>query len=93
MVTLQRDYFAIVREFVNDTLGTDSSRFETADDLGEYIRANADEVNALKGLGATARFVMLPHESHGYRARESVMHMLWKSNEWLERYVKNVGPR
>jgi hypothetical protein len=22
-----------------------------------------------------------------------VMHMLWESNEWLERYVKNAGPR
>jgi len=49
--------------------------------------------NALKGHGATTRLVMLPHESHGYRSRESVMHMLWESNEWLERYVKNAGPR
>ena len=47
--------------------------------------------NALKGHGKTARLVMLPHESHGYRARESVMHMLWEMTEWLERYVKQVG--
>jgi dipeptidyl aminopeptidase/acylaminoacyl peptidase len=46
--------------------------------------------NALKGHGATARLVMLPHESHGYRARESVMHMLWEMTEWLDRYVKNA---
>ncbi|MCZ6698376.1 MAG: prolyl oligopeptidase family serine peptidase, partial [Planctomycetota bacterium] len=38
---------------------------------------------ALKGHGATARLVMLPHESHGYRARESVMHMLWEMTTWL----------
>ena len=49
--------------------------------------------NALKGHGATARLVMLPHESHGYRARESVMHVAWETYEWLERYVKNASPR
>jgi len=45
--------------------------------------------SALKGHGATARLVMLPHESHGYQARESVLHMLWESCQWLEKYVKN----
>lgn len=48
--------------------------------------------SALKGHGATARLVMLPHESHGYRARESIMHMLWEMNNWLEKYVKNAQP-
>lgn len=45
--------------------------------------------SALKGHGATARLVMLPHESHGYQARESVLHMLWETYQWLEKYVKN----
>jgi dipeptidyl aminopeptidase/acylaminoacyl peptidase len=45
--------------------------------------------NALKGHGATARLVMLPAESHGYRAKESIMHMLWEMDSWLEKYVKN----
>ncbi|MGH9458427.1 MAG: alpha/beta hydrolase family protein [Thermoanaerobaculia bacterium] len=45
---------------------------------------------ALKGMGKTARLVMLPHESHGYRARQSVMHMLWEMDRWLETYVKNA---
>ncbi|MDA2930131.1 prolyl oligopeptidase family serine peptidase [Acidobacteria bacterium AH-259-O06] len=44
--------------------------------------------HALKGHGATARLVMLPHESHGYRARESVLHMLWEMTEWLEKYLR-----
>jgi len=44
--------------------------------------------NALKGHGVKARLVMLPHESHGYRAKESVMHTLWEMNTWLNRYVK-----
>jgi dipeptidyl aminopeptidase/acylaminoacyl peptidase len=45
--------------------------------------------SALKGHGATARYVVLPHESHGYRARESVMHTLAEMVEWMDRYVKN----
>lgn len=45
---------------------------------------------AMKGLGGTARLVMLPYEAHGYRARESVLHMMWEMDGWLERYVKNA---
>ena len=48
---------------------------------------------AISGLGGTARLVMLPSEAHGYRARESVMHMLWEMDQWLERHVKNAKPR
>lgn len=44
---------------------------------------------AIKGLGGTARLVLLPFESHGYSARENVLHMLWETDEWLEKYVKN----
>jgi dipeptidyl aminopeptidase/acylaminoacyl peptidase len=49
--------------------------------------------SAVKGLGGTARLVMLPNESHGYRARESLLHMLWEMDGWLDRFVKNAGPR
>ncbi|GAB2487641.1 S9 family peptidase [Algoriphagus taiwanensis] len=45
--------------------------------------------NALKGHGATTRLVFLPHESHGYAAKESVLHTLWEMDTWLEKYVKN----
>ncbi|MSU47567.1 MAG: S9 family peptidase [Opitutus sp.] len=44
--------------------------------------------NALKGHGATTRYVQLPHESHGYRGRENVLHMLWEMENWLDTYVK-----
>jgi len=44
---------------------------------------------ALKGFGATARFVYLPYESHGYSARESVLDVLAEMFEWFDRYVKN----
>ncbi|MBA3988727.1 MAG: S9 family peptidase [Idiomarina sp.] len=45
---------------------------------------------AVKGLGGTTRLVMLPHESHGYRARESVLHMLWETVNWLDEFVKDA---
>ncbi len=45
--------------------------------------------SALKGNGATVRFVLLPLESHGYQGRESVLHMFWEMNNWLNTYVKN----
>ena len=32
---------------------------------------------------------MLPHESHGYRARESVLHTLAEMIEWADRWAKN----
>jgi len=46
--------------------------------------------NALRGLGTPSRLVMLPHESHGYVARESLLHMVWETDRWLERHVKPV---
>ena len=49
--------------------------------------------SALKGHGATARLVMLPYESHGYRSRESLLHMLWEQEQWLDRYVRNGKTR
>lgn len=56
---------------------------------GTYPMQSERYFNALKGLGATARLVMLPKESHGYSAKESILHMLWEQDEWLEKYVKN----
>jgi dipeptidyl aminopeptidase/acylaminoacyl peptidase len=46
---------------------------------------------AIRGLGGTVRLVMLPHEDHGYRGRESVLHRLWESHRWLEKYVRQSG--
>ena len=44
---------------------------------------------ALKGFGATVRFVYLPYEAHGYSARESVLTVLAEMFEWFDHYVKN----
>lgn len=47
--------------------------------------------NAIKGHGGTARYVVLPYESHGYSAKESIMHTLWEMDRWLETYVKGAN--
>jgi dipeptidyl aminopeptidase/acylaminoacyl peptidase len=48
---------------------------------------------ALKGFGATVRYVTLPNEAHGYAARESVLHTIAETINWLDKYVKNAPPR
>ncbi len=80
------------------------SPFSYADKLKEpilFIHGEADNnsgtfpiqterfYNAIKGHGGTARYVVLPYESHGYAAKESIMHTLWEMDTWLENYVKN----
>ncbi|MFV1884573.1 MAG: prolyl oligopeptidase family serine peptidase [Balneola sp.] len=48
---------------------------------------------AVSGLGGTVKLVMLPHESHGYVARESLLHMLYEQTEWMNTYVRDAKPR
>ena len=48
---------------------------------------------AIRGVGGTARLVLLPLESHGYAARESVEHALYEMFTWFDRYVKNAQPK
>jgi dipeptidyl aminopeptidase/acylaminoacyl peptidase len=45
---------------------------------------------ALKGNGATVRYVQLPGEAHGYLARESVGHTLFEMVSWMDQFVKPV---
>ena len=63
------------------------------DNSGSFPIQSERLFQALKGLGGTVRLVMLPHEAHGYRARESLLHMLWEQDRWLDTYVKNAKPR
>lgn len=48
---------------------------------------------AVRGHGGTCRLVMLPHEAHGYVARETTEHVLSEQIAWFDRYVKKAGPR
>lgn len=45
---------------------------------------------AVRGSGGIARLVLLPFEDHGYRAKESIEHVLWEQFRWFDRYVKNA---
>ncbi|WP_273567665.1 alpha/beta hydrolase family protein [Maribacter halichondriae] len=64
---------------------------EADNNSGTYPMQSERYFNALKGLGATVRLVMLPKESHGYRAKESILHLLWEQDQWLDKYVKQEG--
>jgi dipeptidyl aminopeptidase/acylaminoacyl peptidase len=43
---------------------------------------------ALKGLGAPVRMVLLPKEAHGYVAKENILHLLWEQDQFFEKYLK-----
>ena len=43
---------------------------------------------AVRGNGGTVRLVLLPHEAHGYAARESIEHTLAEMLDWFDKYVK-----
>ena len=66
---------------------------EADNNSGTYPMQSERYFNALKGLGATARLVVLPKESHGYRAKESILHLLWEQDQWLQRYVAMPNPK
>jgi len=46
---------------------------------------------AVRGNGGIVRYVVLPSESHGYQARESIEHTLWEMTTWFDKHVKNAS--
>jgi dipeptidyl aminopeptidase/acylaminoacyl peptidase len=67
---------------------------EADDNTGTYPIQSERFYAALKGQGATVRLVFLPLEPHHYGAHESLQHMLWEMDRWLDTYVKpEVPPR
>jgi dipeptidyl aminopeptidase/acylaminoacyl peptidase len=56
---------------------------------GTFTMQSERFFQALQANGATARLVLLPHESHGYRSRQSVLHTLAEMIDWANKYVKN----
>ena len=63
------------------------------DDANPGTRTYQSEVlyEAVRSCGGTTRLVLLPFESHGYRAEESIEHVLWEQLEWFDMYVKGPG--
>lgn len=66
---------------------------EADDNTGTFPIQSERLYMALKGHGATVRYVTLPHEAHGYAARESNLHVVAETLTWLDKYVKNATPR
>ena len=62
---------------------------EADNNPGTFTLQTERYFQALKGLGAPARMVILPKESHGYAAKENILHLLWEQDQFLEKYLKN----
>ncbi|MCL1050188.1 prolyl oligopeptidase family serine peptidase [Shewanella abyssi] len=54
---------------------------------GTYPMQSARLFKAIRGLGGQARLVTFPYESHSYKAKQSILHMLWEQEEWLDKHV------
>ncbi len=61
---------------------------EADNNPGTFTLQTERYFQALKGLGAPVRMVILPKESHGYASRESILHLLWEQDVFLERCLK-----
>jgi dipeptidyl aminopeptidase/acylaminoacyl peptidase len=66
---------------------------EADDNSGTFPIQSERFYMALKGHGATVRYVTLPHEAHGYAARESVLHTIAEMLNWADEFAKNAKPR
>jgi dipeptidyl aminopeptidase/acylaminoacyl peptidase len=62
---------------------------EADNNPGTFTLQTERYFQALKGLGAPARMVILPKESHGYAAKENILHLLWEQDQFLEKHLKN----
>ncbi len=62
-----------------------------ADDNDGTFPIQSDRMyQAIRGNGGIVRLVFLPFEAHGYRAKETVEHVLWEKFAWFNKYVKNA---
>lgn len=61
---------------------------ESDNNSGTHTMQSERYFQALKSFGAPVRLVILPKESHGYAARENILHLLWEQDLWLEKYLK-----
>ena len=66
---------------------------EADDNSGTFPIQSERFYMALKGHGATVRYITLPFEAHAYTARESVFHTLAEMINWMDKYVKNAGAK
>ena len=63
---------------------------EADDNTGTFPIQSERMYEAIRGNGGTVRLVFLPDEAHGYRAKETIEHVLWEKLRWFDKYVKNA---
>ncbi|HJT16071.1 MAG TPA: prolyl oligopeptidase family serine peptidase [Thermoanaerobaculia bacterium] len=66
---------------------------EVDDNSGTFPIQSERLYMALKGHGATVRYITLPDEAHGYAGRETLLDILAERINWFDKYVKNAPPR
>lgn len=66
---------------------------EADNNTGTFPIQSERMYQALRGHGATVRYVTLPLEAHGYASRESTEHTLYEMINWFDKHVKNAPPR
>jgi dipeptidyl aminopeptidase/acylaminoacyl peptidase len=87
-------YIALSPTFFADRVKEPVLVIHGRDDSNPGTRTYQSEVffEAVRGTGGVTRLVLLPFEDHGYRARESVEHVLWEQLRWFDTYLKGDGP-
>ncbi len=63
---------------------------ESDNNPGTFPMQSQRLFQAIQGNGGIAKLVMLPHEGHGYRALQSVMHVQYETVRWLDQYLKGI---
>ena len=86
-------YVALSPTFFADKIKAPILVIHGNDDSNPGTRTYQSEVffEAVRGTGGVTRLVLLPFEDHGYRARESVEHVLWEQLRWFDMYLKGNG--
>ncbi|MGB6298719.1 MAG: prolyl oligopeptidase family serine peptidase [Rivularia sp. (in: cyanobacteria)] len=93
----QRNFWEAQETYINMSPFTHASQIkaplllihgENDSNAGTYPLQTKRLYEALKGLGATVRWVELPTEAHGYRSQEAVAHVLWEMVNWCDKYLQ-----
>lgn len=93
----QRNFWEATDTYINMSSFTHASKIkaplllihgEKDSNTGTYPLQTERLYEALKGLGATVRCVMLPLEDHSYSSREAVAHVLWETVNWCDKYLR-----
>jgi dipeptidyl aminopeptidase/acylaminoacyl peptidase len=87
-------YIQVSPTFFADQVNEPVLIIHGADDSNPGTLTPQSEVfyEAVRGSGGTARLVLLPFEDHGYRARETLEHVLWEQLRWFDMYLKGTAP-